>query len=98
MPMTPHPAVGSLASKKAGAKVTESPRPGFRPGQAKNGWIPCDAESSKHSTATGFFFSSILARDVDVPIGLLNITKGNARISSWVSPMKRIILPTYQNI
>ena len=48
-------------------------------------WAVCDNESFRDFTATGFFFAYTLAKELDVPIGLLNSTKGNTRIGSWVS-------------
>lgn len=85
-PMIRHLAVGSVGTKKVPKEMMESPRQRFQAGQVKDGWIPCDAQSYKHFTATGFFFAYTLAKEVDVPIGLLNITQGNTRIGSWVSP------------
>ncbi len=86
VPMIRHLKVAPVKTNKLPKEVIENPQERFLPGQLKSGWTICDTESYKAFTATGFFFAYTLAKELDVPIGLLNITQGNTRIGSWVSP------------
>jgi len=54
-------------------------------GNAKYQWRVCDDETYKTFTAVGFFFAYTVSKEVDVPIGLINVAAGNTRIDSWVS-------------
>jgi len=55
--------------------------------------IPCDdasnlawTERSPDTTATGYFFARELARELDVPVGLINATWGGTPIEPWTAP------------
>lgn len=84
-PMIRHLKVNPVRTKKFTQEQLEQPQARLHPDQVKQGWQICDEETYKGFTATGFFFAYTLANEVDVPIGLLNITQGNTRIDSWMS-------------
>ncbi|MEM9345772.1 MAG: sialate O-acetylesterase [Planctomycetota bacterium] len=80
-----HPTIRHMAVLPRRNKDT-APIGRFHPSQIKQGWTVCNADTALGFTATGFFFAYTLAEELDVPIGLLNITQGNTRIDMWMSP------------
>jgi sialate O-acetylesterase len=84
-PTIRHIAVTALRRKGKNDLPGLEPQERLEPEQVSGGWTVCDAEAYKGFTATGFFFAYTLVNEVDVPLGLLNITQGNTRIGSWVS-------------
>ena len=49
-------------------------------------WSVCSPETVKEFTAVGFFFARELSRELEVPIGLLNCSKGSTRVEAWTTP------------
>jgi len=46
-------------------------------------WSVCSDETVGGFTAVGFFFAMNLAEELDVPVGLLNCSKGSTRVETW---------------
>lgn len=46
-------------------------------------WSVCSEETVQGFTAVGFFFALKLNEELDVPIGLLNCSKGSTRVEAW---------------
>lgn len=47
-------------------------------------WTVCTPETAPHYTAVGYFFAERLHRELDVPIGLVNVTWGGTPIEAWL--------------
>jgi sialate O-acetylesterase len=56
------------------------------PNKPEHKWRVCDDETYKQFTAVGFFFAYTVSKEVDVPIGLINVSMGNTDIVSWLAP------------
>ena len=46
-------------------------------------WSVCSADTVKGFTAAGFFFARKLTEELNVPVGLLNCSKGSTRVEWW---------------
>ncbi len=49
------------------------------------GWELCTPRSAAGFSAIGYFFGRDLARDLDIPVGMINSTWGGTPIESWIS-------------
>ena len=48
-------------------------------------WLECNPANSGNSSAVAYFFGRQLAKDINVPIGLLNSSWGGTNIQTWIS-------------
>lgn len=53
---------------------------------AGGAWEVCSPETAGKFSAVAYFFGRELERELQVPIGLLNISYGGSPIESWMSP------------
>jgi sialate O-acetylesterase len=53
---------------------------------ANGGWAVCSPKTAGNFTAAGYFFAIKLAKELDLPIGLLNATEGSSSIDRWICP------------
>jgi sialate O-acetylesterase len=52
----------------------------------KNGkWRVCNPKTVGDFTAIGYFFAREIYKSIDVPIGIINISRGGTNIESWIS-------------
>ena len=52
----------------------------------KNGrWRVCNPKTVGDFTAVGFFFAREIAKEINVPIGIINISRGGTNIENWIS-------------
>jgi sialate O-acetylesterase len=50
-------------------------------------WVACvQPNTFKKATATGYYFARELARELDVPVGLINCSWGGTPIETWTAP------------
>jgi sialate O-acetylesterase len=49
-------------------------------------WAVCSPNTAGNFTAVGYFFALKLAKELDLPIGLLNATEGSSSIERWICP------------
>jgi len=49
-------------------------------------WTACAPATVGQFTAAGYFFAREVAKDLDVPVGLINDTWGGTRIEPWTPP------------
>ena len=47
-------------------------------------WKECDAESAASFSAVGFFFGLELAAELDVPVGLIDVSVGGSSTEGWI--------------
>lgn len=47
-------------------------------------WVGCDAATLEEFTAVGYYFARVLRNDLDVPVGLINVSLGGSPIASWM--------------
>jgi len=59
------------------------------------GWKPANPENVLHFTAVGYFFARSLFEKYQVPIGLINSSKGGTPIESWISEEALKPFPKY---
>ncbi|MBN8523911.1 MAG: sialate O-acetylesterase [Planctomycetes bacterium] len=52
----------------------------------KAAWTPASPKTAGGFTAVGFYFAREIARELDVPIGLIASNWGGTRIEPWISP------------
>ena len=52
---------------------------------AGGAWEVADPEHAGDFTAVGYFFARELRKNINVPVGLINITWGGSRIEPWMS-------------
>jgi sialate O-acetylesterase len=48
-------------------------------------WELCSAETVKPFSAVGYYFGAALQRELDVPVGLINVSIGGTPAEAWVS-------------
>ena len=48
-------------------------------------WQVCSPKTVGSFTAVGYFFARAVTRELDVPIGLINISRGGSNIEGWIS-------------
>ena len=48
-------------------------------------WKPCDPEAARTFSAVAYLFGRILRNELNVPIGLINVSLGGSRVQSWMS-------------
>lgn len=48
------------------------------------GWKQCNAESAATFSAVGFFFGRKLADELDVPVGLIDVSVGGSSTEGWI--------------
>ena len=63
-----------------------------------NGWQPASPKTVGGFTAVGYFFGRELAKELDVPIGLLGANWGGTRIEPWTPPVGFKQVPALANI
>ena len=61
-------------------------------------WTVCNKYSSADFTATGFFFALDLAKELDIPIGLVNSSWSGQKIEPFISPEGFYGVPELQSI
>ena len=61
-------------------------------------WQVCSPATAGGFTACGFFMARHLARELDVPIGLVNSSWGGTRIEPWTPPVGFERVPALQDI
>lgn len=66
-------------------KVPRRDRP-FPEDKVDAKWVVCTPQTVGEFTAAGYFFAREIARELDVPVGLLNISYGGTRIEPWATP------------
>lgn len=49
-------------------------------------WTACAPETVGQFTAAGYFFAREIAKELDVPVGLINDNWGGTRIEAWTPP------------
>jgi sialate O-acetylesterase len=67
-------------------------------------WVVCaSVQSVGRVTAVGYFFARELARELDVPVGLINSSSGWMPVESWIAPAGfeavaelKYLIPQYQ--
>ncbi len=47
-------------------------------------WMPYTGEAFRHGTAVGYFFAKRLREELDVPVGLIDSSRGASNINSWI--------------
>lgn len=52
----------------------------------KRGWQRCGGEALRRFSGTAFFFGEMLQRELRVPVGLINLSRGGSAIQSWTRP------------
>jgi sialate O-acetylesterase len=48
-------------------------------------WKVCTPKTAGDFTAVGYFFAREIYKDLNVPIGIINISRGGTNIESWIS-------------
>lgn len=61
-------------------------------------WYPCSPEGAGNFTAAGYYMARELQRELQVPIGLLNISWGGTRIEPWIPLEGYAAVPELENI
>ncbi len=59
-------------------------------------WAVCTPESAANFSAVGYFFGRELARELDVPIGLINSSWGGTVAEAWASAGALAAMPDFQ--
>jgi sialate O-acetylesterase len=57
------------------------------------GWRVCSSESVKGFSATAFFFGRMLQQRLDVPVGLINRSRGGSPIQQWTPEAAAMTVP-----
>ncbi len=87
------PGIRHIRIEGGGAEFPQSRLPELNKSDYE--WRVCDDETYKQFTAVGFFFAYTVSKEVDVPIGLINVSMGNTDIVvsmgntdivSWLAP------------
>jgi sialate O-acetylesterase len=63
-----------------------------------NGWQPASPQTVGSFTGVGYFFARELAKNLDVPVGLLGSNWGGTRIEPWTPPIGFKETPTLSKI
>lgn len=58
-------------------------------------WIVCSPESAGACTAVGYYFARALRAELDVPVGLLDLSWGGSRAEPWTPPEDLASHPRY---
>ena len=48
-------------------------------------WKPCDPEAARTFSGVAYLFGRILRNELNVPIGLINVSLGGSKVQSWMS-------------
>ncbi len=48
-------------------------------------WTPADPKSTKYISAVGYYFLSKLQKELNVPVGFINVSYGGTMIEAWIS-------------
>ncbi|MEZ4985181.1 MAG: sialate O-acetylesterase [Saprospiraceae bacterium] len=59
-------------------------------------WLICTPETAKDFSGTGFYFGKHLYQNLNIPIGLIDITWGGTQIDTWISPQGHALFPDMQ--
>lgn len=80
--------------------LTIPPATGFEPQQdiRSKGWQVCSPETVIPFSAAGYFFGRELYRHLDIPIGLINCSKGASPAEAWTRADALRALPTFQPV
>ncbi len=57
------------------------------------GWRVADGDSSGAVSAVGYYFSDILQKALDIPIGLIHSAQGATRVEGWMPARSGRLLP-----
>ncbi|MGE4564188.1 MAG: sialate O-acetylesterase [Victivallaceae bacterium] len=60
---------------------------------AKGRWYECNSETVPKFSAVGYFFGRELERELKIPIGLINVSRGASSIEAWMSNPALASLP-----
>lgn len=63
--------------------------------QVKGSWAVCSPETAGDFSATAYYFGRELLRELNVPIGLLNVSYGGTPVESWMSEATLKANPAY---
>lgn len=63
-----------------------------------DGWKVCTPENVPNFTAVGYYFAREIARELDVPVGLIGSNWGGTRIEPWTPPQGFKQNPALQEI
>ncbi|GMV99569.1 MAG: 9-O-acetylesterase [Candidatus Hydrogenedentota bacterium] len=86
------------AAKYPNIRLFQTPyRTSFEPlpELAKGEWVECTPETILPFSAVGYFFGRALHEHLDVPIGLINASKGASPAEAWVSEEAIATHPDY---
>lgn len=64
----------------------------------KGSWAVCSPETAGDFSATAYYFGRELYRELNVPIGLLNVSYGGTPVESWMSDATLKANPAYPAI
>ena len=53
--------------------------------KTRGGWVECSPQTVERFSAAGYFFGRELYRQLDIPIGLINVSRGGSNIETWTS-------------
>jgi sialate O-acetylesterase len=48
-------------------------------------WLECNSNNATHFSAVAYYFGRTLARELDIPIGLINSSWGGTKVEPWIS-------------
>lgn len=52
-----------------------------------SGWEECNSKTAKYFSRVGYYFGEKLQKELNVPIGLVNVSCGCSAIEAWMPPM-----------
>lgn len=65
---------------------------------SKGKWLVCDSNNVKKFTAVGYFFARDLYYELNVPIGIMNISYGGTAIENWMNEQTLQLKPEWKSI
>jgi lysophospholipase L1-like esterase len=72
-----------------------------QPAWKARGWRHCEGEDLSSFSATAYFFGKVLQSKLDVPVGLIDVSRGGASIQSWTPKNFALLNPVtryYANV
>lgn len=61
-------------------------------------WVVCSPQTVASFTAVGYFFGRSLAKELDMPVGLIGSNWGGTRIEPWTCPEGFKLYPEFKDI
>jgi sialate O-acetylesterase len=66
--------------------IESSPAAAAAQAEPHGQWLVCSPDTVARFSATGYFFSRELQKELGVPVGFINSSVGGTPIESWISP------------